>query len=288
MAIVTPQWEGIKKEMDREFNRTLKENLVFAALMPRPRFVRDLGVQVVENVKYGEDTGAWIAMETPEFQPTGMGGPTVSLDKIPLMGKDLHVDERQRLAEEFAGVDTVQAEEKAFALAKEIDDFLAFGNTKLGIKGILNHGDILTYDNSASTDWTVANDAVADLNAAVAELLDAEHYGPYALMMNPLDSDLFGSFITNTSVQLEEKLNRNIRPGIIYSKRIVQNNAYLIEFNARNFRPIVPRNVGAVGRVLTREKTDELTGALSMRKLTALGLQIRHGDGVQKITFDRT
>lgn len=287
MAIPVPNWDGIKKELDTEFIRTLKQNLVFAALMPQPRFVRDLGVQVLEAKAFGESSGGWIAMDTPEFQPIDEAGPSTLQHKIPVMGRDVTVGEREMLAEQYAGVDTVEAEEKAFGLAKDIDDFLAFGNAKLGIKGILNAAGIVTVDNSASTNWTVANDAVKDLNASVAQLLNKEHYGPFTLMMHPLDSDLFGAFITNTSVQLEDKLNKSIQPGIVYSKRITQGNAFLVEFNARNFRPILPKNIGAVGRPLRRTKVDELTQSMSMRWMTALGLQLRHEDGVCKIVFDR-
>lgn len=287
MIVIPKEWEGIKKEVEREFVTNLREELIFAPLMPAPRFVRDIGVQAVESYTDIEDSGAWVDMEMPEFQPTAMGRGDVRLDKIPLFGKDVSTSERQRLAEEAAGLDTTEAERKGRALAVEIDDFLAFGNAKLGIKGILNHGDILTFDNSAATDWTVANDAVGDLNGAVAELLAAKHRGPFSMLMNPLDSDLFGAFITGTSVQLDEKLNRSIRPGIIYTEKVPQNNAYLVEFSRRNFRPIVPRNIGAVGRPLKRAKVDELIGSLHQRFWTALGLKIDHGDGVQKIIFDR-
>lgn len=288
MAQAVPDWEGIKREIDREFIRTLKENLVFASLMPPPRFVRDMGIQTLEAKSYGEETGkSFISMEVPEFQPTDGAGPATVTIKIPKMGRDMHYSEEQALQAAASGVDTVEAEEKAFSMARDIDDFLAFGNTDLGIKGVLNHTDVLTVDNSASTNWTVGSDIVKDLNAAVAKLLDKQHYGPFVLALNPLDSDLLGAFITNTSVQAEDKLNRTIQPGIVYTKRVAQNKAYLVEFNARNFRPVVPRDIGAVGRPLRREWTDPITGAMRMRKMTALGLQIRHGDGACAVTFDR-
>lgn len=292
MAYPTPQWDGVKKEIDREFIRTLKDNLVAASLFEAAgaiRYTRDLGVQAVDAVSFGEESGAAVSMNIPEFHPTDGAGPTTNPDLVAIYTKDAKVTERERLAAESVGVDTVEAEEKGYALAKEIDNALLFGTglATVGNRyGILNHPSILTVDNSGTTNWTTGNDAVKDLNAGVAKLLNANHQGPITLMMNPLDSIAMGSFITNTSAQVDSKLNSLIRPGILYSKRISSGNAFLVEINSRNFRALVPRDIGAIGRPQRRTDVDEITGTMRMRWLTALGLQNRHPDGVVKVTFD--
>lgn len=293
MATPVPgTWENVKIDTDRAFVRALRENLIATELFPgRPRLVRDLGVQAFNFREIPEDTGATISMAIPEFQPTdgAMGAETVG--EIPVFVKDAKVTERERLAMEYTGLDTVEAEEKGIALAKEIEQYLLFGKTggPGATTGILNDAGILSTDFTGTTNFTVGNDVIKSLNAALATSMVNRFYGRKRIVMNPADFDLMGAFITNTSVQVEEKLNPQLRgTAPLFSERVTAGNLYIIDVSPTNYRAVVPRDIGAIGRPQRRSDVDEITGTMRMRWLTALGLEKRRPKAVHKVIFDRS
>lgn len=290
MATPTPAWEGVKIDFDKAFVRALREELIAPELFPgTPRLVRDLGVQAFNFRELPEDTGATISMTIPEFQPTdGAMGPE-TLGEIPVFVKDAKVDERERLAMEVTGLNTAEAEEKGIALAKEIENYLLFGKTggPGATTGILNDPGILVTDFSGTTDFDNGNDVVKSLNAAIAISMSNRFRGRKRIVMNPLDFDVLGAFITNTSVQVEEKLNPNLNRDVLFSERVTQGNLFLITPSPTNYRAVVPRDIGAIGRPQRRSDVDAITGTMRMRWLTALGLEKRRPKAVHKVVFDR-
>jgi len=287
--IPSPDWDNIIRQIDYTFVRTLRRRLTAVPLFT-PYQVRDLGVKTLNWKRYNDDAaGATISMTIPGFSPTAGTGPdTFTLD-LPVFTKDSHWDLRDRLAAAASGVDTVEADIKAFSLAQDINAYLYRGRTNGpgATVGILNHADILTVDNSASTNWTVGNDMVKDLNFGIKTLMNAQHWGPYTLLMNPADSDLWGGFITNTSAQARDR-KPDLIQNVIYDKECDVNQAFLIEVDPINYDAVVPSEFGEVGRVNRLVRSDPILQDLDMRWMTALAPRVKHGDGVLKLTFDRS
>lgn len=284
MATPTPNWDGVIRELDTTFVRTLRRKLTAAPLFT-PHFVRDEGVKTLQYKSYpDDDTPTTISMEVPGFSARSGKGPTTATVDVPILTRDVHWDKRDRLAAEFTGIDTLEADNQAFALARDINDYLLKGHG--ATPGILNHGDVQDATADTGGNWTVGNEMVKDLNVALRYLTVAEHDGPAVLMMSPEDEDLFGSFITDTSVQVREKMPGRVS-NILYDKAIAAGEFYLVEPDARNFDAVVPKPIGGVGRVVRKTRSDEVLEDLDIRWETYLVPRIRHGDGVVKGTLAR-
>lgn len=280
MATPTPEWDGVIRELDTSFVRTLRRKLTAAPLFT-PHFVRDEGVKTLQYKSYpDDDSPTTISMEVPGFSARAGKGPTTATVDVPILTRDVHWDKRDRLAAEFTGIDTLEADNQAFALARDINDYLYKGHGST--VGILNHPDVIDATGDTGSNWAASgNNAVKDLNTALKKLTVAEHDGPVVLLMSPEDEDLFGSFITDTSVQMREKMPGRVS-NVMHDKAVSAGEFYLIEPDPRNFDAVVPRPVGGVGRVTRKTRSDEVLEDLDIRWETYLVPRIRHGDGVVK------
>lgn len=275
--IPTPDWDGVIREVDRTFVRTLRRNLTAAPLFT-PHVVRDLGIQTVVWQKWPDDASpTTISMAIPGFSARSGKGPTSEKVDIPVLTRDAYWDQRQRKAAEYAGIDTIEADNHAFAMARDINDYLYLGFED--VPGILNHPDVLDVIADTGNNWTVANEAVQDLNFGLKSLGVAEHAGPVVLLTNPANEDLLGSFVTGTSVQLMEKIPGRVS-NILYDKAVAADRFYLIETDPRNFDAIVPSEVGTIGRVNRITDSDPIIDDLKIRWMTAIVPRIRRGEGV--------
>lgn len=257
--IPSPDWDNIIRQIDYTFVRTLRRRLTAAPLFT-PYQVRDLGVKTLAWKKYNDDAaGATISMTIPAFSPTAGTGPDSFTLDLPVFTKDSHWDVRDRLAAAASGVDTVEADIKAFSMAQDINTYLYKGRTggPGAATGILNDSAVVAVDNSSSTNWTVGNDMIKDLNYAVKSLMNAQHWGPYTLLMHPADSDLWGAFITNTSAQARDR-KPDLIQNVIYDKECAQNKAFLIEVDPVNYDCVVPSEFGEVGRVNRLVRSDPI------------------------------
>jgi len=286
MSYPVPNWDGMVRAVDAKFVEVLRRPLPALALFAGKEFrVSDLGIRTLEWKKISDDlAGAVISMDIPALSPD-RGGTTDDSIQIPVFTKDLHYDERDYAAATRSGMDTVAAERASYAMAIEVNKYLLKGRT--GGPGaaisILNHPDLLTHD-ATGGNFENAADVSKHLNKAIAKLLDKQHMGPFTLLMHPLDQDLWGNFIGQTSVTLRDALPPLVN-GVLYDKDgAAQGEMYLIEPSSVNYDVVTPVGLGNVQR---RVKVDPIMGSVDVRFLTALVPRVKHGDGVCRIDFDR-
>lgn len=291
-------FEDFITEVQDDFVEELRRRLTATQFFSET-LVRDLGVKTYEWREINDtDEDVSISMEIPEPSQSDAGTIEKQSLDIPVLKKDIHYDGRDWLAYQAAGLDTVDAQQKARRLAEEVNDYLYYGDSN-GVgpsTGLLNDSDILTLDNSGSTDWTQPDDVLADLAEAKRELLENFHRGPYTLLMDPFDSDLFPRRRANTDTTVEESIPDNIQ-GPVFD-HVINNQtgtdstsssggrAYLLEAAPDNFDAVTPFGVGSVRREVM-EGNNMMGEGVWVRFLTALAPRVIRPTSIIEITFDR-
>lgn len=237
-----------------------------------------------------------ITMEIPTLEAQDGSNITKKSLEIPLFTKDLTYGGRAWNAYKRAGLDVEDARQAGRIMAEEINDYLYFGANGAALPGpatgLLNNVDIASHTDAyaATTNWTVVDDMVNSINASITKLLVDEHQGPFVLLMNPADSDLFNRFraVGGGDRQAIDYLPSLVR-GPFYDKAVATNTAYLFEPGRDNFDAVGPFSPGEV-RTFSDDPGEAglmMGKQIWIRHMSGIAPRVKRTSAIRKLTFDR-
>ncbi|HML48506.1 MAG TPA: family 1 encapsulin nanocompartment shell protein [Clostridia bacterium] len=162
--------------------------------------------------------------------------PTLYAD-FTLLAKDL-----ERAEKSGYPADLSKAMSAAEACALKEEKLIYFGNEKLGYEGLLTAKGVNTI---AKKDWSVGENAFADISAAIALLAEKGLYGPYALVMSP---DLFMQLqrLQPGTGLLEIERVSKLTGGHVYKAPVLgKGKAALVCSDSRNMDLVIGQDMAA-------------------------------------------
>jgi uncharacterized linocin/CFP29 family protein len=144
------------------------------------------GMEYIEQDRLGPPRGAIVSMEGEE--EADEAPPLAPVRRralpLPLLYRDARVYWRdlERTRQTGIGLDLSGVVAAAAEVAAAEDRLIFQGDARLGIEGLLTTPDS---QGQVLGDWTAPGDAYAQIARATAQLLQAGHPGPYALVLSP-------------------------------------------------------------------------------------------------------
>jgi uncharacterized linocin/CFP29 family protein len=194
---------------------------------------------------------------------------TVSLPQLytdfKITWRDVETDRQMGLP-----LDVSAASIAAGSVAMQEDALIFNGSKELGLEGLFTAAGRSTVKIG---NWDEPGSGLADAVKAVNQLAGAGHYGPYAMVMSPVQ---FGKLIRiygNTGTLELDQIKALVTGGIYYSNAIGGQKAVLVEVGAKNLSLAIGQDFTA--GYLGAEKMNHLfrvleTAALLIRRPSAI------------------
>ncbi len=194
---------------------------------------------------------------------------TVSLPQLytdfKIAWRDVETDRQMGLP-----VDVSAAGIAAGVVASQEDALIFNGSKELGLEGLFTASG---RSKVKAANWEEPGSGLADVIKAVSQLAGAGHYGPYAMVMSPVQ---FGKLIRvygNTGTLELDQIKALVTGGVYFSNVIDGQKAVLVEVGSKNLSLAVGQDL-TVG-YLGAEKMNQLfrvleTVALLIRRPSAI------------------
>jgi uncharacterized linocin/CFP29 family protein len=192
---------------------------------------------------------------------------------IPIIYKDflLHWRDLEMCRQLNMPMDISAAAGAASWCAEKEDEFIFYGDDKLGYKGLLNHP--LRSKIPLTDQWQKPGVAFQNVVSATEILFQSGHYGPYAMVVSPR---LFANLhrIWDNSRTLEINTVQQLLQGGVFQSNVFQENiAVIISLGAENLDLAVSMDLRVA--YLGAERMNH-----PFRVLEALILRIKHPDAI--------
>ena len=153
--------------------------------------------------------------------------------QLPLLYADFKVSWREMETDHKLGlpIDASSAAIAASAVATQEDALIFNGNEELGIEGLFTATGRLV---NKIGKWDEPGAGLADIVKAIGCLSGAGHYGPYAIVMSPVQYGKLVRAYANTGLLELDHVKALLTGGVYYSNVITGEKAVIIETGAQN------------------------------------------------------
>jgi uncharacterized linocin/CFP29 family protein len=191
------------------------------------------GVQTIVHDHFTGTTMGQLGL-TGEGDPDPMRSVRREAGIIPIISKDFILHWRDLETSRLTGValDTAIAAGAAAFCADREDHLVFFGDSEMGYEGLTTVEGRLTLDLG---DWTVPGQPFSDVVRATESLVQAGHYGPYALVVTPELYSQMHRVHPGTSVLEIAHIREIVTDGVYQSSILGKNRAVIVSTGRQNF-----------------------------------------------------
>lgn len=230
---------GVVEALQAQFVQQMRQ--------PKAGFALVAGKTQRGNLDWGNENFSWeevgdtrsstvVTMDFPAFRSATSGDVTKRQIELPFFTQDREMGGRKLRQLELwvrqhglDGIDQMLTRDEADQMAEDLNKTILKG-TPSDLPGedvgILNHSGVITVSGGTWTDGDVMN---SDLSDAFAQIVDRGHRGGFALLHNPIDSNVMNEFLGDGSTG--ERMGDNLPAFIsrqLMDAEIAAQTAYLV------------------------------------------------------------
>jgi uncharacterized linocin/CFP29 family protein len=137
-------------------------------------------------------------------------------------------------------LDLSSAAAAAAFVAQGEDDLIFNGNPELGQNGLLNIPGLISAE---MNDWGKMGSAFGASTNAIARLVDAGFFGPYALIVSPVNFARMARVFENTGVLEIEQIRKVMTAGVFQTPVLADDTAVVVSTGPQNFDLLIGQDM---------------------------------------------